>query len=159
VILVGDDPASLSYITAKEKALAEAGMKSRDLRLPADTTEAELLALICRLNGDEKVHGIPVQLPLPAHVSEERVIVTIDPAKDADGFHPVSVGNMVLSRSGFLPCTPHEGTHSDSHQPGRPLATMTVTVAGPPESGSSDWFRRCSWRRRTARWIPAILKR
>jgi len=107
VILVGDDPASLSYVTAKEKALAEAGMESRDFRLPADTTEAELLALICRLNGDEKVHGILVQLPLPAHVSEERVIVAIDPAKDVDGFHPVSVGNMVLGRSGFLPCTPH----------------------------------------------------
>jgi len=107
VILVGEDPASLSYVTAKEKALAEAGMESRDLRLPADTTEAELLALVCRLNGDEKVHGILVQLPLPAHISEERVILAVDPAKDVDGFHPASVGNLVLGGRGFLPCTPH----------------------------------------------------
>jgi len=107
VILVGDDPASLSYVTAKEKALAEAGMESRDLRLAADVTEAELLVLIDRLNRDEKVHGILVQLPLPRHINEDRVITAIDPVKDVDGFHPVSVGNMVLGRDGFLPCTPH----------------------------------------------------
>ncbi|GHU88603.1 bifunctional protein FolD [Spirochaetia bacterium] len=107
VILVGEDPASLSYVTAKEKALAETEMASRDFRLPASTTEAELLALISRLNADASVHGILVQLPLPAHISEERVITAIDPLKDVDGFHPVSVGNMVLGRPGFLPCTPH----------------------------------------------------
>ncbi|GHU69418.1 bifunctional protein FolD [Spirochaetia bacterium] len=107
VVLVGEDPASLSYVTAKEKALAEAEMASRDYRLAVSATEAELLALIGRLNVDEKVHGILVQLPLPSHISEERVITAIDPLKDVDGFHPVSVGNMVLGRPGFLPCTPH----------------------------------------------------
>ncbi|MCL2192552.1 MAG: bifunctional methylenetetrahydrofolate dehydrogenase/methenyltetrahydrofolate cyclohydrolase FolD [Treponema sp.] len=107
VILAGDDPASLSYVTAKEKALAEAGMESQDFRLPADVTEPELLALIDRLNQDKNVHGILVQLPLPRHIDEDRIITAIDPAKDVDGFHPVSVGNMVLGRHGFLPCTPH----------------------------------------------------
>ncbi|MDR3248608.1 MAG: bifunctional 5,10-methylene-tetrahydrofolate dehydrogenase/5,10-methylene-tetrahydrofolate cyclohydrolase [Treponema sp.] len=107
VILVGEDPASLSYVTAKEKALGEAEMGSRDLRLPHETTQEELLVLIAKLNGDPLVHGILVQLPLPSHISEERVITAIDPAKDVDGFHPVSVGNMVLGRPGFLPCTPH----------------------------------------------------
>jgi methylenetetrahydrofolate dehydrogenase (NADP+)/methenyltetrahydrofolate cyclohydrolase len=82
-------------------------MASQDFRLSASTTEAELLALIAHLNADEKVHGILVQLPLPSHISEERVITAIDPRKDVDGFHPVSVGNMVLGRPGFLPCTPH----------------------------------------------------
>jgi methylenetetrahydrofolate dehydrogenase (NADP+)/methenyltetrahydrofolate cyclohydrolase len=107
VVLVGEDPASISYVTAKGKALAEAGMDGRDIRLPADVAEAELLALIAKLNADEKVHGILVQLPLPKHIDENKVIIAIDPAKDVDGFHPVSVGNMVLGRPGFLPCTPH----------------------------------------------------
>jgi methylenetetrahydrofolate dehydrogenase (NADP+)/methenyltetrahydrofolate cyclohydrolase len=107
VVFVGEDPASLSYVSAKEKALAEAGMESRDIRLPADTAEAELLALIDKLNNDAAVHGILVQLPLPRHIDTDRVIAAIDPAKDVDGFHPVSVGNMILDRPGFLPCTPH----------------------------------------------------
>jgi methylenetetrahydrofolate dehydrogenase (NADP+)/methenyltetrahydrofolate cyclohydrolase len=107
VVLVGEDPASLSYVSAKEKALAEAGMESRDIRLPTDTAETELLALIAQLNGDAAVHGILVQLPLPRHIDTDRVIAAIDPAKDVDGFHPVSVGNMILDRPGFLPCTPH----------------------------------------------------
>jgi methylenetetrahydrofolate dehydrogenase (NADP+)/methenyltetrahydrofolate cyclohydrolase len=97
----------VSYVTGKEKALAEAGMDGRDIRLPAAATEAELLDLIVKLNGDPKVHGILVQLPLPSHINEDRVINTISPEKDVDGFHPVSVGNMVLGRPGFLPCTPH----------------------------------------------------
>jgi methylenetetrahydrofolate dehydrogenase (NADP+)/methenyltetrahydrofolate cyclohydrolase len=107
VILVGEDPASLSYVTAKEKALAEADMGSRDFRLPRETAQDEILALIAQLNADPQVHGILVQLPLPPSINEERVITAIDPAKDVDGFHPVSVGNMVLGRPGFLPCTPH----------------------------------------------------
>jgi methylenetetrahydrofolate dehydrogenase (NADP+)/methenyltetrahydrofolate cyclohydrolase len=107
VVLVGENPASVSYVTGKEKALAEAGMEGRDLRLPAATGEAELLDLIVKLNGDPKVHGILVQLPLPSHINEDRVINAISPEKDVDGFHPVSVGNMVLGRPGFLPCTPH----------------------------------------------------
>jgi methylenetetrahydrofolate dehydrogenase (NADP+)/methenyltetrahydrofolate cyclohydrolase len=107
VVLVGEDPASISYVTAKGKALAEAGMEGRDIRLPADVSEKELLDLIANLNKDEKVHGILVQLPLPKHINEDRVIVAVNPEKDVDGFHPVSVGNMVLGRPGFLPCTPH----------------------------------------------------
>ncbi|MDR0402500.1 MAG: bifunctional 5,10-methylene-tetrahydrofolate dehydrogenase/5,10-methylene-tetrahydrofolate cyclohydrolase [Treponema sp.] len=107
VVLVGENPASVSYVTGKEKALAEAGMEGRDIRLPASTTEADLLDLIVKLNGDSGVHGILVQLPLPSHIDEDRVINAISPEKDVDGFHPVSVGNMVLGRPGFLPCTPH----------------------------------------------------
>ena len=107
VILVGEDPASLSYVTAKGRALAEAGMDDRDIRLSADTTEAELVRLIEDLNKDPKIHGILVQLPLPKHINTDRIITAIDPSKDVDGFHPVSVGNMVLGQPGFLPCTPH----------------------------------------------------
>jgi methylenetetrahydrofolate dehydrogenase (NADP+)/methenyltetrahydrofolate cyclohydrolase len=107
VVLAGEDPASLSYVRGKEKALAEVGMASKDIRLPASVTETELLALIADLNKDAKVHGILVQLPLPRHINEDRIITAIDPAKDVDGFHPVSVGNMILGRPGFLPCTPH----------------------------------------------------
>jgi len=107
VILVGEDPASLSYVRGKAKALAEAGIESRDFRLPVSVPEAELTALIAKLNSDEKVHGILVQLPLPKHLDEQRVIIAVDPAKDVDGIHPVSVGNMVMGRPSFLPCTPH----------------------------------------------------
>jgi methylenetetrahydrofolate dehydrogenase (NADP+)/methenyltetrahydrofolate cyclohydrolase len=106
VVLVGEDPASLSYVTGKEKALAEAGMEGRDLRLPASASEAELLSLISALNADPKVHGILVQLPLPRHIDSDRIITAIDPAKDVDGFHPVSLGNLVLGKKGFIPCTP-----------------------------------------------------
>ncbi|AEF81955.1 bifunctional 5,10-methylenetetrahydrofolate dehydrogenase/5,10-methenyltetrahydrofolate cyclohydrolase [Leadbettera azotonutricia] len=107
VILAGEDPASLSYVTGKEKALAEAGMESRDLRLSESVSEAELLSLISTLNADPKVHGILVQLPLPRHIDSDRIITAIDPAKDVDGFHPVSVGNLVLGKKGFIPCTPN----------------------------------------------------
>lgn len=107
VILVGDNPASVSYVTGKQKALAEVGMKDRSVRLPGTTSEAELLSLISELNDDKTVHGILVQLPLPEHISEDKVIMAIAPEKDVDGFHPVSVGNMVIGRDGFLPCTPH----------------------------------------------------
>lgn len=107
VILVGEDPASVSYVTGKEKALAEVGMEDRSYRLPASTTEGELLSLVASLNADPSVHGILVQLPLPKHIDEARVIMAIDPTKDVDGFHPVNVGNMVIDRPCFLPCTPH----------------------------------------------------
>lgn len=107
VILVGQNPASVSYVTGKRKALAEAGMVDKSCDLPEDTTEEELLALIDKLNKDDSVHGILVQLPLPKHINEDKVIMAIDPSKDVDGFHPVSVGNMVIGRPGFLPCTPH----------------------------------------------------
>ncbi|ULQ60603.1 bifunctional 5,10-methylene-tetrahydrofolate dehydrogenase/5,10-methylene-tetrahydrofolate cyclohydrolase [Brucepastera parasyntrophica] len=106
VILVGENPASVSYVTGKEKALAETGMIDRSYRLPESTTEDELLGLIKTLNSDDSVHGILVQLPLPGHIDESRVIMSIVPEKDVDGFHPVNVGNMVIERPGFLPCTP-----------------------------------------------------
>jgi len=111
VILVGEDPASLSYVTAKQKALAEAGMDSRDIRLAETTSEAELLSLIASLNGDAAVHGILVQLPLPKHIREPLVIAAIDPSKDVDCFHPVNVGRLLLEEPGFLPCTPHGIVH------------------------------------------------
>jgi len=107
VVLVGEDPASLSYIKSKEKALAEVGMESCDIRLPQMTSEAELLSLIANLNKDKKIHGILVQSPVPKHIDEEKVNAAVTPEKDVDCFHPVSVGNMVLGRPGFLPCTPH----------------------------------------------------
>ena len=107
VILVGENPASVSYVTGKEKALAEVGMTDRSYRLSADTTEDQLLELISGLNADPLVHGILVQLPLPSHINEARVIMAIDPVKDVDGFHPVNVGNMIMERPCFLPCTPH----------------------------------------------------
>lgn len=107
VILVGENPASVSYVTGKQKALAEVGMVDRSVHLPENTTEEELLKLIDELNDDKSVHGILVQLPLPKHINEEKVIMAISPSKDVDGFHPVSVGNLMIGRPGFLPCTPH----------------------------------------------------
>jgi methylenetetrahydrofolate dehydrogenase (NADP+)/methenyltetrahydrofolate cyclohydrolase len=129
VILVGDNPASLSYVGAKEKALEEAEMLSRDFRLPAETSQGELLSLIAELNADPLVHGILVQLPLPPHINEEPVINAIDPAKDVDGFHPVSVGNLVLGRPGFIPCTPH-GVVVLLREYGIPLAGAHAVVLG-----------------------------
>ena len=107
VILVGSNPASVSYVTGKQKALAEVGMNDRSVRLPESTTEQELISLIQELNADKSVHGILVQLPLPQHIDEEKIILAIDPAKDVDGFHPVNVGNLVIGKKSFLPCTPH----------------------------------------------------
>ena len=107
VVLVGDNPASQVYVRNKIKACADTGIQSFEYRLPAQTTEAELLELIDRLNRDEAVDGILVQLPVPRHISEERIIAAIAPEKDADGFHPINVGNLVVGRPGFLPCTPY----------------------------------------------------
>ena len=107
VVLVGDDPGSVSYVRGKQKALADAGMDGLDIRLPGSTSEEELLELIASLNEDEKVHGILVQLPLPAHMREELVISAIQPRKDVDCFHPVSLGKLLQGQDGFLPCTPH----------------------------------------------------
>ncbi|MDR2070440.1 MAG: bifunctional 5,10-methylene-tetrahydrofolate dehydrogenase/5,10-methylene-tetrahydrofolate cyclohydrolase [Treponema sp.] len=129
VILVGEDPASLSYVTAKAKALEEAGMTSRDLRLPADTGEDALLAHIAGLNRDPAVQGILVQLPLPSHIREDRVISAIDPRKDVDGFHPVSVGNLVLGKPGFVPCTP-QGVAALLREMNVPIAGAHVVVVG-----------------------------
>ncbi|MEE0831695.1 MAG: bifunctional methylenetetrahydrofolate dehydrogenase/methenyltetrahydrofolate cyclohydrolase FolD [Longicatena sp.] len=106
VILVGDNPASLSYVTGKEKACKEVGMDSDLIKLPAETTQTELEALIQQLNEDDNVDGILVQLPLPKHLDEDAILEKIDPSKDVDGFHPVNVGKMMLNKDTFLPCTP-----------------------------------------------------
>lgn len=107
VILVGDNPASVSYVTAKEKACTEAGMLSREIRLPAETTEEELVALVKKLNDDPEIHGILVQLPVPKHIRDKAVIDAIAPEKDVDGFTPINVGKMMIGDECFLPCTPH----------------------------------------------------
>lgn len=146
VILVGDDPASKSYVTAKERACEEIGIYSEDNRLPAQTSEEELLSLIRRCNSDPKIHGILVQLPLPGHIDENKILLAIDPAKDVDGFHPVNVGRMVVGQEAFLPCTPHgviqlllrSGVHLEgaeviivgrSNIVGKPLANMLIQKA------------------------------
>jgi methylenetetrahydrofolate dehydrogenase (NADP+)/methenyltetrahydrofolate cyclohydrolase len=107
VILVGDDPASKSYVTAKQKACEEIGIYSDDNRLSASISQSELMAYINRLNKDPRIHGILTQLPLPKHFDELEVLMSIDPAKDVDGFHPINVGKMVTGQKAFLPCTPH----------------------------------------------------
>ena len=153
VILVGDDPASASYVAGKAKALAEAGMKDRSTRLPAETSQEELLRLIGELNVDASVHGILVQLPLPRHIDPSAVIDAINPNKDVDGFHPANLGRLIAGGRAFLPCTPRgvirllreagiatEGAHAvivgRSNIVGKPLSIMlsskecnaTVTV-------------------------------
>ncbi len=107
VILVGLDPASTSYVTAKEKACAEAGMLSDDRRLPADSSQASVLAEVGRMNADPRIHGILVQLPLPRHIDEKAVINAITPDKDVDGFTPVNIGRMLIDEPCYLPCTPN----------------------------------------------------
>jgi methylenetetrahydrofolate dehydrogenase (NADP+)/methenyltetrahydrofolate cyclohydrolase len=107
VVLVGEDPASQVYVRAKGRACEEAGMKSVTIRLPAETTEAQLLDHVRRLNADQSMHGILVQMPLPKHMDPDVVIRTIDPRKDVDGFHPINVGKLLIGeRDGFAPCTP-----------------------------------------------------
>jgi methylenetetrahydrofolate dehydrogenase (NADP+)/methenyltetrahydrofolate cyclohydrolase len=143
VILVGEDPASQSYVTAKERTCEDIGIYSDDNRLPAETSQEELIALVERMNKDPKIHGILVQLPLPKHLNEAEVLLKIDPAKDVDGFHPMNVGKMVVGEKAFLPCTPHgviqllirsgvkiEGTEvvivGRSNIVGKPLANMLI---------------------------------
>jgi methylenetetrahydrofolate dehydrogenase (NADP+)/methenyltetrahydrofolate cyclohydrolase len=107
VVLVGEDPASAVYVRNKEKASVEAGMKGETMRLPATTTEAELLAVIDKLNADPGVHGILVQMPVPKQIDPQKVIMRIAPAKDVDGFHPINVGKILTGeKDGFAPCTP-----------------------------------------------------
>lgn len=106
VILVGEDPASQVYVRNKEKACHDVGMYSEVHRLPESTSEDELLQMIASLADNEAIHGILVQLPLPKHINEKAVIAAIPPHKDVDGFHPISVGNMVIGDECFLPCTP-----------------------------------------------------
>ncbi len=107
VVLVGDDPASRAYVRSKDKRAAELGIHSVKHELPATTTQAELLALIARLNADPAIHGILVQSPPPKHIDEAAIVLAIDPAKDVDGFHPVNVAKLALDDpTGFVPCTP-----------------------------------------------------
>ncbi len=107
VVLVGDNPASRAYVRAKDRMCQTIGMHSVKLELPAETTQAELLAVVDRLNHDPAIHGILVQSPPPRHINEQAVILAMDPAKDVDGFHPVNVGKLAIGDpSGFVPCTP-----------------------------------------------------
>ncbi len=143
-VLVGEDPASAVYVRSKGKACEEAGMHSVILRLPANTSEAELLETVDRLNADQQIHGILVQLPLPKHINSERVLRRIDPIKDVDGFHPVNVGKLVIGvRTAFRPATPYgvqqmlirsgietRGAHAvivgRSNIVGRPMANLLI---------------------------------
>ncbi|MGA7252353.1 MAG: bifunctional methylenetetrahydrofolate dehydrogenase/methenyltetrahydrofolate cyclohydrolase FolD [Pseudolabrys sp.] len=106
VVLVGVDPASEVYVRNKSKAVAESGMRAFDCKLAASTSEAELIALIAKLNADEEVSGILVQLPLPKQIDAQKIIAAIDPAKDVDGFHPVNAGRLASGLSALVPCTP-----------------------------------------------------
>lgn len=107
VILVGDNPASVSYVTAKERACESDGLMSREIRMAADSTEADVIKEINKLNADPEIHGILVQLPLPKQIDEKKVIEAILPEKDVDGFTDVNVGRMSIGEECFLPCTPH----------------------------------------------------
>lgn len=129
VVLVGEHPASLAYVRGKEKAAREAGMRSEILRLPAMVGEADILAAVRCLNGDASVHGILVQLPLPRAVDTHRVIESIDPAKDVDGFHPVNAGRLLLGLPGVTPCTP-AGVIALLKRHAIPLAGKRAAVLG-----------------------------
>ena len=107
VVLVGENPASQVYVRMKNKACHEIGLYSEQHNLGKDVSEAELFTLIDKLNGDDKIHGILVQLPLPDHIDENKILNRIRPEKDVDGFHPVNLGKMVIGEPGFLPCTPY----------------------------------------------------
>jgi methylenetetrahydrofolate dehydrogenase (NADP+)/methenyltetrahydrofolate cyclohydrolase len=107
VVLVGDDPASASYVRGKERACEELGLYSDNRHLPGDISERELLEVIDELNNDERIHGILVQLPVPPQIDEEHALLAINPDKDADGIHPMNLGRLVLGSPRFLPCTPH----------------------------------------------------
>ncbi len=143
VALVGEDPASQVYVGAKVKACKNLGVRSIEERLPADTSEEALLDLIAKWNEDPDVHGILVQLPLPKHIDEEKILLSIRPDKDVDGFHPTNVGKMLIGKPDFLPCTPHgcqqilmrsdietEGKHvvvvGRSNIVGKPVAAILV---------------------------------
>lgn len=129
VIIVGENPASMTYVKNKIKACEEAGFYSKAIRLAETTKEKELLAHIQELNEDSNIHGILVQLPLPGHISEKAVIDAIHPEKDVDGFHPISVGNLVIGEPCFLPCTPH-GVVKMIQSIGTEIAGKHVVVIG-----------------------------
>jgi methylenetetrahydrofolate dehydrogenase (NADP+)/methenyltetrahydrofolate cyclohydrolase len=143
VVLVGDDPASTVYVRNKNKACHDIGIYSEQHTLPADISEADLLQLVLDLNQNEQIHGILVQLPLPDHIDEHKILNAITPEKDVDGFHPVSMGKLLIGEKGFRPCTPFgvqkmleyagvkaEGAHvvvvGRSNIVGKPVANMLV---------------------------------
>jgi methylenetetrahydrofolate dehydrogenase (NADP+)/methenyltetrahydrofolate cyclohydrolase len=168
-VLVGEDPASAVYVRSKGKACEEAGMHSLTLRLPAETSEAELLDTVDRLNADAQIHGILVQLPLPKHINSEKVLQRIDPGKDVDGFHPVNVGKLVTGdKTAFRPATPYgvqqmlirsgietKGAHAvivgRSNIVGKPMANLLIQQ-GP---GGDATVTVCHSRTRD---LPAIGK-
>jgi methylenetetrahydrofolate dehydrogenase (NADP+)/methenyltetrahydrofolate cyclohydrolase len=129
VVLVGDDPASRVYVTMKEKACAEAGIFSDEHKLPAETSEAQLLELVAQLNADERIDGILVQLPLPGHIDENKVLEAISPKKDVDGFHPYNVGRLATGNPLFKPCTPY-GVMKMLEHTGVDLTGADVVVVG-----------------------------
>lgn len=129
VVLVGDNPASKVYVRNKQRACEEVGIKSTVHRLAEDTTREQLLGLIEQLNADSKVHGILVQLPLPAHLDEEEVINAISPEKDVDGFHPSNVGKLYIGTKGLIPCTP-AGVLELVKRTGVPIAGQNVVIIG-----------------------------
>jgi len=129
VVLVGEDPASKVYVGMKKKLCIELGMHSSDHELPADTSEAQLLALIDQLNNDDKIHGILVQLPLPAQIDTDKVLEAISPLKDADGFHPFNVGRLAIGKPTFQPCTPY-GVMVMLEEIGYDLTGKEVVVVG-----------------------------
>lgn len=131
-ILVGDDPASQVYVRNKERACARVGIASQLLRLSTDTSEADLLALIERMNADSAVHGILVQLPLPSHIAETKILDAVHPLKDVDSFHPENVGLVVQGRPRFLPCTPH-GVVQILHRCGIEISGKHAVVVGRSE--------------------------
>lgn len=129
VVLVGEDPASRVYVSMKEKACADCGIFSDEHKLPAETSESELLALIEKLNNDERIDGILVQLPLPDHIDEGKILEAISPAKDADGFHPYNVGRLATGNPLFQPCTPY-GVMKMLEETGVDLKGKNVVVVG-----------------------------
>jgi len=128
-VLVGADPASHTYVGMKKKACAELGMKSIALEYDESLSEEDLLDTVRQLNSDPEVHGILVQLPLPGHIDEQKVLLLIDPAKDVDGFHPFNVGSMMVGRTVFAPCTP-AGIVELLHRSGNPPAGKHVVIVG-----------------------------
>lgn len=129
VVLVGDDPASAVYVSHKEKGCDEVGMHHVTHRLPAETPEAELLDLIHTLNNDATIDGILVQLPLPKHMDQENVLISVDPAKDVDGFHPENLGRLMAGHPRFVPCTP-KGILRLLHHYQKPVAGRHVVIVG-----------------------------
>jgi len=128
-ILVGADPASKVYVGQKEKACLELGIYSERRDIPAETTENQLLELVARLNKEPKIHGILIQIPLPKHINEAKVLYAIDPRKDVDGFHPTNLGKLMIGEPDFIPCTPH-GIQQLIVRSGIPTDGAEVVVLG-----------------------------